>query len=267
MTMGHRDRDRDRDRGRDRDRVAEVIAEETRGAGPREVPQRLCDAVLKLLPVSGASMSLRGDGMPVPLSASGEQAAYVMELQVTLGDGPCLEAAETGSVVSATDLMSSRDASRWPVFAQQAAALGVRSVYALPLGDRTVCVGTLDLYRDVPGELGADEVRTAWVVAENVTEALVALPRAEWNDPDDPDGPDGPDDPDDLDDVGRWLSPLAIDHDDVYRAVGMVMAQLGVAADEALSLLRGHAFAKSRTVLELAHEVVALRTRFDDPSP
>ncbi|MFD9433971.1 GAF and ANTAR domain-containing protein [Streptomyces sp. NPDC060002] len=244
MTMCHRDRDRDR--------VAEVIAEETRGAGPREVPQRLCDAVLKLLPVSGASMSLRGDGMPVPLSASGEQAAHVMELQVSLGDGPCLEAAETGSVVWAADLMSSRDASRWPVFAQQAAALGVRSVYALPLGDRAVCVGTLDLYRDVPGRLAAEEVRTARVVAEILTEALVALPRA---DPDDPDEPDG---------VGRWLSPLATDHDDVYRAVGMVMAQLGVAADEALSLLRGHAFAKSRTVLELAHEVVALRTRFDD---
>ncbi|MGW0877679.1 GAF and ANTAR domain-containing protein [Streptomyces sp. NPDC002740] len=239
MTTGHRDRDR----------VAEVIAEETRGAGPREVPRRLCDAVLKLLPVSGASVSLRGDGMPVPLSASGEQAAHVMELQVSLGDGPCLEAAETGSVVCAADLMSSRDASRWPVFAQQAAALGVRSVYALPLGDRAVCVGTLDLYRDVSGELAADEVRRARVVAEVVTEALVALPRAESDDPDD---------------VGGWLSPLATDHDDVYRAVGMVMAQLGVAADEALSLLRGHAFAKSRTVLELAHEVVALRTRFDD---
>ncbi|WP_406007829.1 GAF and ANTAR domain-containing protein [Streptomyces sp. NBC_00637] len=242
MTMGRRDRDR----------VAEVIAEETRGAGPREVPQRLCDAVLKLLPVSGAGVSLRGDGMPVPLSASGEQAASVMELQVTLGHGPCLEAAETGAVVSAPDLMSGRDASRWPVFAQQAAALGVRSVYALPLGDRAVCVGTLDLYRDRPGEFAADEVRTARAVAEIVTEVLVALPRA-WSD--------------DPDEAGHWLSPLATDHDDVYRAVGMVMAQLGVAADEALSLLRGHAFAKSRTVLELAHEVVALRMRLDDDPP
>ncbi|WP_405963792.1 GAF and ANTAR domain-containing protein [Streptomyces sp. NBC_00723] len=244
--MDHRDRDRDRDR------VAEVIAEEMRGAGPREVPQRLCDAVLKLLPVSGASMSLRGDGIPVPLSASDERAAYVMEMQVSLGDGPCFEAVETGSVVSARDLMSSRDAFRWPVFAQQTAALGVRSVYALPLGDPAVCVGTLDLYRDVPGELAVEEVRRARVVAEIVTDALVALPRAESDDPDA---------------VGRWLSPLATDHDDVYRAVGMVMAQLGVAADEALSLLRGNAFARSRTVLDLSHEVVALRTRFDADPP
>lgn len=235
----------------ERDRVAEAVAREIRGAGPQEVPQRLCDAVVKLLPVSGAGVSLRGDGMPVPLSASGEWAAGVMEMQVTLGDGPCLEAAETGRVVSAPDLLSSRDARRWPVFAQQASALGVRSVYALPLGDRAVCVGTLDLYRDVPGELPAEEARTAREVAEVVTTALVALPRA------------GPHDPDD---VASWLSPLATDHDEVYQAVGMVMAQLGVAADEALSLLRGHAFAESRTVLELAHKVVALRTRFDDDS-
>ncbi|MET7652168.1 GAF and ANTAR domain-containing protein [Streptomyces sp. NPDC005486] len=239
MTMGHREWDR----------VAEVIAEETRGAGPREVPQRLCDAVMKLLPVSGASLSLRGDGMPVPLSASGERAAQMMEMEVTLGDGPCFEAAETGSMVSAVDLLSNRDACRWPVFAQQAASVGVRAVYAMPLGDRAMCVGTLDLYRDVPGELAAEEVRTARVVAEAVTAALVVLPRAEQHDPDD---------------VGRWLSPLATEHDEVYQAVGMVMAQHGIAADEALSLLRGHAFAHSCTVLELAHELVALRLSFDD---
>ncbi|WP_327316511.1 GAF and ANTAR domain-containing protein [Streptomyces sp. NBC_01235] len=238
----------------ERDRVADVIALELRGAGPQDVPQRLCDAVLKLLPVSGVSVSLCGDGMPVPLGASGGRAAYVMEMQVTLGDGPCREAAETGSVVVAPDLASGRDASRWPVYAQQAAAAGVRSVYALPLGDRAVCVGTLDLYRDVPGELAGDEVRTARMVADVVTAALVALPRA------------GQDDADDADGAGFWLSPLAIDHGEVYQAVGMVMAQLGVAADEALARLRGQAFAKGRSVLDLAHEVVAQRTRFDDDS-
>ncbi|MEU5276103.1 GAF and ANTAR domain-containing protein [Streptomyces asoensis] len=233
-----------------RDRVVGVVAEELRGAAPREVPQRLCDAVLRLLPVDDASVSLRGDGMPVPLGASGERAGYVMELQVTLGDGPCCEAAETGSPVVAADLTSTRDACRWPVFAQQASAVGVRSVCALPLGDGAVCVGTLDLYRDEPGELAVDDMRTARVLAEVVTAALVALPTAEPHDPGD---------------AVHWLSPLATGHDEVYRAVGMVMAQLGIAADEALSLLRGHAFAKGATVLELAHEVVTLRLRFDDP--
>ncbi|AVV41754.1 GAF and ANTAR domain-containing protein [Streptomyces sp. ID05-04B] len=232
------------------DRIVGVVARETSDADAQDVPQRLCDAVLKLLPVSGASVSLRGEGMPVPLGASGESAAYVLEMEVTLGDGPGLEAAETGVVVVAPDLTSRRDAGRWPVFAQQAAAAGVRSVYALPLGDRAVCVGTLDLYRDVPGELAVGEVRTARVVADVVTAALLALPRDEQA------GPGG--------DEGLWLSPLATDHGEVYQAVGMLMAQLGVPADEALALLRGHAFAGDRTVLELAHDVVEHRTRFDD---
>ncbi|MEU5631174.1 GAF and ANTAR domain-containing protein [Streptomyces rishiriensis] len=238
--------------GQERSRVAEVIGRETRGAGPREVPQRLCDAAVKLLPVDDAGVALCGEGMSVPLGASGQRAADVMELEVTLGDGPGLEAALTGSPVCARDLSSRRDACRWPVFALQAAAAGVRSVYALPLGDRAVCVGTLDLYRDVPGELTADGLRTARTVADAVTSALVSLPRDERDDP------------------GRWLSPLAADHGEVYQAVGMAMVQFGVPADEALALLRGHAFAQGRPVLELAHEVITLHTRFDrfdEPPP
>ncbi|MGW2615587.1 GAF and ANTAR domain-containing protein [Streptomyces sp. NPDC001500] len=231
--------------GQERSRVAEAVARELRGVGPRDVPQRLCEAVVRLLPVDDAGVALRGEGMSVPLGASGPRAADVMELEVTLGDGPGLEAAATGAPVCARDLASNRDACRWPVFAQQAAAAGVRSVYALPLGDRAVCVGALDLYRDVPGELTADELRTARTVADVVTSALVSLPRSE------------------REDAGRWLSPLAADHGEVYQAVGMVMVQSGVSAEEALALLRGHAFAQGCPVLELAHEVITLRTRFD----
>jgi hypothetical protein len=233
---------------RNRDRAADVIAREVRGAEPGDVPERLCAAAVRLLPVSGASVSLCGEGMPVPLSASSARAAYLMEVQATLGDGPCVRAAETGRPVFACDLTAGQDVSRWPVFAQEAAAAGVGAVYALPLGDAAMCVGTLDLYRDAPGELADDEVRTAHLVADVLTAALVALPRGEEA------GRRGD---------GLWLSPLATDHDEVYQAIGMVMAQRGVTSDEALSLLRAHAFAHGRTVLDMAHEVVSRRTRFD----
>ncbi|MFJ8113716.1 GAF and ANTAR domain-containing protein [Streptomyces sp. NPDC096132] len=238
-------------RDRDRERIAAVIADAVRGAEPGEVPGRLCAAAVRLLPVTGASVSLCGEGMPVPLSASSERAAHLMEVQATLGDGPCLRAAETGVPVFASDLTSGRDAVRWPVFAQQAAAAGVRAVYALPLGDRTVCVGTLDLYRDVPGELAGDEVRTAQLVADVLMATLMTLPLAE----DDGLRPPGEE---------PWLSTLATDHDVVYQAVGMVMAQLGVGADEALARLRAHAFAHGRTVLDEGRDVVGRRTRFDE---
>lgn len=222
-------------------RAAEVIAAEVRGAPPDEVPERLCLTAVRLLPVTGASASLRGEGVPVRLCASGDRATYLAELQATLGDGPCVSAAESGAPVLACDLTTGADAGRWPVFAQQATAVGVRAVYALPLGGDAGCLGTLDLYRDTPGTLAAPQLSLARLVAGVMTTALMALPRGEET----------------------WLDQLAGDHDEVYRAVGMIMAQLGVGADEALARLRADAFVCGRTANDVARDVLIHRRRFD----
>ncbi|MFE6197074.1 GAF and ANTAR domain-containing protein [Streptomyces sp. NPDC057838] len=229
-------------------RAADVIARGVRGAEPGEVPGRLCAVAVELLPVTGASVSLRGEGMPVQLSASSEQAAHLAQIQATLGDGPCQSALAEGEPVLACDLTSGRDAGRWPVFAQQATAAGVRAVYAMPLGGDGMCLGTLDLYRDTPGGLTGRQLHVARLVAGVMTVALMALPRG-----DEPGTQDGE----------AWLSGLASDHDVVYQAVGMIMAQLGVGADDALARLRGDAFAHGRTAVDVARDVIAHRRRFD----
>ncbi|CAL9303960.1 GAF and ANTAR domain-containing protein [Streptomyces sp. SudanB91_2054] len=221
--------------------VAEAIAAEVRGVAPGEVPGRLCRLAVRLLPVADAGASLRGDGVPVPLCAGGDRASYLAEIQATLGDGPCVSAAEAGAVVLARDLTAGVDAGRWPVFAQQATAVGVRAVYALPLGSGAVCLGTLDLYRDTPGGLTGPQLRTARLVAGVMTRALMELPH----------GGDA------------WLDELAGGHDEVYRAVGMIMAQLGVGADEALARLRADAFAHGRSAYAVARDILAHRRRFD----
>ncbi|WP_373413140.1 GAF and ANTAR domain-containing protein [Streptomyces sp. NRRL B-24085] len=236
------------DRERGRGRIADVIAAGVRGAGPAEIPGRLCTAAVELLPVAGASVSLRSNAMPVQLGSSSDRAARLSDLQATLGDGPCTAAAAAGAAVFATDLTCDPDLVRWPVFAQQATAAGIRAVYSMPLGDDTLCVGTLDLYREAPGELTRRELRVAELVARVMTVALMALPRGEEN------GPEGD---------APWLSGLATAHDEVYQAVGMIMVQLGVGSDEALARLRAHAFAHGRSALEVAHDVVRHRKRFD----
>ncbi|MEU9166807.1 GAF and ANTAR domain-containing protein [Streptomyces sp. NPDC048420] len=240
--------DAERERERDRVRATDVIADGVRGADAAEIPGRLCAAAVKLLPVVGASVSLRSNGMPVQLSSSSDQAARLSEIQATLGDGPCVYAATIGAPVLADDLTDGRDARRWPVFAQEATAVGVRAVYSMPLGNDAVCVGTLDLYRDTPGALATSELRTAELVAGVMTVALMALPGREEN------GPEG-DEP--------WLSGLATDYDEVYQAVGMIMVQLGVGADEALARLRAHAFAHDRTAVEVARDVIWHSQRFE----
>lgn len=240
--------DAERERDHDQARASDLIADGVRGADAAEVPGRLCTVAVELLPVIGASVSLRSNGMPVQLSSSSDQAARLSQIQATLGDGPCVHAASIGAPVLADDLTNGRDARRWPVFAQEATAAGVRAVYSMPLGDDVVCVGTLDLYRDAPGALDPRELRTARLVAGVMTVALMALPRAEGDDAD-------PDEP--------WLSGLAIDYDEVYQAVGMIMVQLDVGADEALARLRAHAFAHERTAVEVARDVVWHRKRFE----
>ncbi|MFJ8634880.1 GAF and ANTAR domain-containing protein [Streptomyces sp. NPDC093568] len=234
--------------GRERAGAADALAEGVRGAAPGEIPARLCEVAVELLPVSGASVSLHSEGLPVQLGASSAQAAFVTEIQATLGDGPCQSAAESGTPVFARDLTGGQDVLRWPVFAQEATAAGVRAVYSVPLGSEAVCVGTLDLYRDRPGDLTDRDLRTARLVAGLMTVALMELPHAEeTGDP----GDEG------------WLNGLASDHDQVYQATGMIMAQLGVGTDEALARLRAHAFAQGRTALDVAGDVVAHRLRFD----
>ncbi|MCI3274843.1 GAF and ANTAR domain-containing protein [Streptomyces cylindrosporus] len=232
--------------GVDRIRAAEVVAEEMRGARPEEIPARLCRLAARLVPVSGASVSLRSDGTAVRISASGEAAVHLAEVQSTLGDGPCQAACAAGEPVLANDLTAGRDAGRWPVFAQQATAAGVLAAYSVPLGPGGDCFGTFDLYRDTPGELTEEELRVVLLVAGVMTVALMDIP---WDEYGDGEGE-------------RWLEGLAADHE-VNQATGVVMAQLGVDADVALTRLRARAFARDRTVVELARDVVARRERFD----
>nr|WP_317454106.1 GAF and ANTAR domain-containing protein [Streptomyces sp. TRM68416] len=217
--------------------------------GPRELPRRLCAVASELLPVAGASVSLHSDGLPMQLGASSAQAAYVTELQATLGEGPAQSVARSGEPVLACDLTAGPDVARWPVFAELAMEAGVRAAYSLPLGDDTVCLGTLDLYRDTPGGLTPGQLRTARALAASMTVALTAISHeaAETSEPE----------------HGGWLASLAAEHDRLYQAIGMLMAQLGVAADEALARLRAHAFAHGRTATEVAGDVIGHRIRLE----
>ncbi len=219
--------------------VAEAIVDGVRDTRPGEIPARICAVAVELLPVTGASVSLCAGGMPVRLTATDERAARLAEIQANLGDGPSHRAGKTGTPVLAPDLASVRDARRWPFFAHEATAAGVRAVYALPLGSDRICVGTLDFYRDTAGALTERELRAAECVARMVTLSLTGLSTKPW--------------------LGRLLA----DYDEVHQATGMIMAQLRVGADEALARLRAYAFAQGRTALTAAREVLAQRKRFD----
>lgn len=60
--------------------------------------------------LDGAGVSIvDGDGAREPLYASDEAASVIERLQLTLGEGPCVDASATGTPVLVADLTDPRD--------------------------------------------------------------------------------------------------------------------------------------------------------------
>lgn len=206
---------------------------------------RVCAQVARLLPVDGLAVTFTaGRGLRVTVGASDEVARRIEVAELTVGVGPCTQATSTGAIVAVDDLTGAFE--RWPGWGDQLIGGGVGAIAATPLRAGSVTIGSLDAYRRHPhswssGELG-DITRAARVVAL----AFATLP-------------DGVDDPDDGDELGV----LPVVAAEVAQATGMVMAALGVSAEEALSRLRGAAFGQGRLITALAADLITRRLPAD----
>ena len=235
-----------------------LLAIDRNGAG-RELARHICTACVDGLDVDGAAMSLlTGSVHRETLSATDATAATLEDLQFTLGEGACLEAASTGAPVLVPDIHDPGRSARWPVFAAAVTEqTDVRALFALPLQLGTINVGVLDLYRDTPGPLLRHELRD--MVAAADTAMLLLLGSNSRADPDDdPVRTDGPR-KDRQREEGLW-----IDRAEVHQATGMVLAQLAIPAEDAFARLRAHAFANRRRLSEVAHDVVDRRLVFTE---
>jgi len=232
------------------------------GIDEQVLARRICEACVAGLDVDGAVMSLLTASVSrETLWATDATAELLEELQFTLNEGACMEAATTGRPVLVADLGHSTATARWPVFAAAVAEQSaVQALFALPLQWGTVNVGVLDLYRITPGALSGAQCRDALSAADTATLMMLGLrtdPRDNDSDTDhDVDG--GP--------VGGsgWLDHSISSRAEVHQATGMVVAQLGVSATEALARLRGHAFVEQRLLIDVARDVVSRRLRFTD---
>lgn len=229
-----------------RDFLAEMTAD-LRGGVPDELPARLCAVCIRLLPVTGASISISSaEDSPVTLCASDEVAGRLAEIQYSLAEGPCRQARAVKAPVSAADLTEGPDVRRWPLFARQAVAAGAGAVFSFPLGHGGSVLGTMDLYNPAPGALAEDDISVALRAAEAITLALATLHHQQ---------------PAETDAGVAWFMQAEANHEEVYRATGMLMVRLGVGADEAMARLRARAFSLDKTVTEVAKEII---NRTDD---
>jgi GAF domain len=216
-------------------------------AGPSSPIERVCTAAVTLLSLSGAGASLVGDGqLRGAAGVSGPGIALIHELELTLGEGPCLEAWASLGPVLEPDLNNPIEV-RWPVFAKAATGAGVLAVFALPLRLGAIAIGALALYRDRSGPLSEQELALALVLAGVATQVILGLQAGAA--------------PEQL---HRLLSDEPAHWAEVHQATGMVSVQLGVPLDEAYVRLRSHAFAEGRPMRAVAGDVIARRLRLGE---
>jgi len=217
----------------------------------RALAEQICRACVDGLDVHGAAISLlTGSPSRETLWASDPTAELLEDLQFTLNEGACMQAASTGSPVLVPNLHDSADAQRWPVFAAAVAEqTDALALFALPLQWGTVNLGVLDLYRRTAGGLSRDQWRDA-ISAADVAALMMLGVRTE---PGDADG-----------DGDGWLDPAVSARAEVHQATGMVLVQLDVSAEVALARMRAHAFVEQRLLIDVARDVVSRRLRFTD---
>jgi hypothetical protein len=211
----------------------------------------ICQACVDLLNVDGAALSiLTASTARHTLFATDPTAERLEELQFSLNEGACIEAATTGNPVFVADLRHPTDQARWPVFAASVIEqTDVLALSALPLQWGTTNLGVLDLYRRAP--VGLDDAQQRDALAAADTAALMMLTLLT--------------DPDTAENRGGlWLDPGVARHAEVHQATGMVMAQLQLSAPDALARMRAYAFTRGRLLVDVARDVVARRLVFTD---
>ncbi|WP_155387569.1 GAF and ANTAR domain-containing protein [Catellatospora paridis] len=212
--------------------------------------RRLCGAAGRALSASGAGLTVMADGGLRGVTAASDAATERLEeLQLTLGEGPCIDAYGSMRPVLIPDLGDGAMA-RWPVYAPAVHAEGVRAVFAFPLQIGAARLGVMDVFRTEAGMLSPDELTLALTFAEVAVSTLL-------------DGHDNTR-------VGvadDWLDDPLGSRAELFQAQGMVMVQLRVSLAEAMVRMRAHAYVHDLRLYDVAADVVARRLSFDTPQP
>jgi hypothetical protein len=187
----------------------------------------------------GGVSVLSSGGTSVNVLSTDEVSAVLEDLQILLGEGPCVEATSVGRPVLVPDLDDpvADQNRRWPVFASEARKAGAGAVFAFPILVGNVPLGSVDLYRRRPGPLTAKQLSSGLRAVGDMGEQMLEFTAPEL--------------------PGASSYPMT-----VHQAAGMVMVQLEATIDVAMTRLRACAFAEGVTMGDLAARVIDGERRF-----
>ena len=214
-------------------RLARLIA-----AGDSRQPfvLRVCEAGKVLVGGLGCSISINSDdaGGRMTVAATDDVAAKLENLQEVLGEGPCHQAYRDNEAV-VTALRENAEG-QWPEFTRSARDIaGDITIHCVPMRPAGQLFGVFTVYTD-------DELTEPPELLQFLASAVgIAVLH----------------DPESLHSQGIWATRSVI-----HQATGMVVVQLAVPPDDALAIIRAHAFAHGATVHEIAQLIVNRRLDF-----
>jgi ANTAR domain/GAF domain len=226
-----------------------MVAEHAASRGRRAGVADACAVAVTAARVSGAGVTVMTRTVAGRVvCVTDDVSACVEELQLTFGEGPCVDAYASGVPVLSADLGARQAVWRWPAFAPAAQEIGAAAVFAFPLQMGAARVGVMDLYHREPRTLESGELRDALVLADAATLLLLGREVSQG-------------------DLAGQASGGLLSEREGYRAeidqaTGMISVQLGVGVEEAFVRLRAHAYARDRPLTAMARDVVARRLRF-----
>jgi len=125
----------------------------------RAVLGRVAELARQTLPgVVGASVTLVESDRAFTAAFAGQLALDLDETQYQEGFGPCLEVAQSAGTVTVPDMAAE---TRWPAFARQALAAGVRSSLSVALPLQEAVLGALNIYAAQPATFDRDAIELA----------------------------------------------------------------------------------------------------------
>jgi hypothetical protein len=205
------------------------------GADSGSIHQALVDAAVRLVEgCDRASLLVRTRDRFVTAASSDDIARRIDQIEIEVGEGPCVDAILDEAYQHDTDLTTGTTA--WPRFAERIVAeTPVRSAigYRLLLdGDK---VGALNLLSDVPGGLTARSADTGAVIASFASVALMAIRARE---------------------EAATLRQGLNSNREIGKAVGLLMAAHHVNGQHAFELLRSTSQELNMKLAHVASQVV-----------
>lgn len=199
------------------------------------------------LELNGAVVTLKsGDGSEAIAAASDPRSRSRAELEFSVGEGPAHDAFAHGRPVLVSDL-GGPQGDAWPGYVSAAQTAGIRAVFAFPLQVGASRFGVLSMFADRQRNLADAELSQCLALSELATEVLLDSSEGSR---------DGEIDPD-------LKSALGF-RSEIYQAQGMLMVDLGIALPEALAVMRAHAFAAGRKLIDVSIDIVEGRLHLAD---